>query len=299
MSLETIRTHEININALLHQYGIQSQGGNLYPERIPVNMMERVLDLGCDTGEWIFTLAKRHPKLHIYGVDMDTDVLQQAKIRRNTSSLRQVELRQIDLSQPLLPIPDHYFDLVHMWRGTRFMSNDRWPAMIAECARVLRDGGWLVMTELELGDLSSPACLALHRAGLRAQIGLNRIMDTTGRTYGIAHRLHTMLLQAPFDEVTYDLHILDLGFKGGKAAHHILSEILHQSFLQKPLVMQNGLMSSEQFDALISQAQSELQARELCGWIVSVSVYGRKCKKEDHPQVALREALWHKDKRTR
>lgn len=280
MSIEVIKNNGVNMNVLVHQYNIQCQGGNMYPERIPVNTMERVLDIGCNTGEWIFTLAKRHPKLHIYGVDMDADALQQAKIRRNTSSLLQVELRQMDLTQPL-HIPDGHFDFVHVWQASRFIRNGQWPTLIEECVRILRQGGWLHINEVEPGDNSSSACVALYRAGVRAQIPLNRVMDTTGRTYGVAQRLYSMLLQAPFDEVTYEPHILDLGFKGGKIAHHIHAECVQKSFKLRPLVIQNGVMSSGEFDALMAQAQSELQREDLCGWLMSTSAYGRKCKKED------------------
>ena len=141
------RGDEVNLDALLHYYILQVQGGRLHPEHIPVNTMESALDLGCGTGEWIFALAKRYPKLRIYGIDSSEEALHQAKVRRNTGSLRQVELRHMDFLQGL-PIPNAFVDFVHMRRFALYVKPQAWPSMIRECVRVLRPNGWLNIVEL-------------------------------------------------------------------------------------------------------------------------------------------------------
>src|SRR2546422_2325408 len=106
----------LNIHALRHHYLLQMQGGRLYPERIPLNAMERVLDIGCATGEWVFDMAKRHPHLHLFGIDGNEAALHIARVRRNLSNLQRVEFRQMDITQPLA-ITDRLFDFVHMRNG--------------------------------------------------------------------------------------------------------------------------------------------------------------------------------------
>ena len=273
-SLQAGREREVHLDALLHSYLLQVQGGRLHPEHIAVNTMQSVLDLGCGRGEWIFDLAKRYPKLRIYGIDSDEESLRQAKVRRNTSSLRQVELRQMNLLQGL-PIPDASVDFVHMRHVARYMKPEAWHPMIQECVRVLRPRGWVNIVELELCEISSPACLTLHRAMLKARAKLGRSLDMTGSTLGVAQRLYAMLLQAGLYDVGYDVFTVDVGAMSGNVAYHFLSEIVTRAFIVKPLVVQQGIVENAEFDALVEQAQVELQAPDLCGWAVLLSAYGR------------------------
>ena len=273
-TIQANRGNEVNLNALLHSYLMQVQGGRLHPEHIAVNTMESALDLGCGTGEWIFDLARRYPKLRIYGIDSNEKALHQAKVRRNTSSLRQVELRHMDLLQEL-PIPNASVDFVHMRHFARYIKPQSWPYMIRECVRVLRPQGWLNIVELELCEISSPACMTLHRVILQARAQLGHIIDVAGTTYGVAQRLYGMLLHAGLYEVGYDVFTVDLGAMGGNAAPLFLSEIVRRAFVVKPLVVQQGIVESAAFDALVEQAQVELQAPDLCGWAILLSAYGR------------------------
>ena len=273
-SIQANRGNEVNLDALLHAYLLQVQGGRLHPEHIAVNTMESVLDLGCGTGEWIFELAKRYPKLRIYGIDSNEKLLHQAKVRRNTSSLRQVELRHMDLLQGL-PIPNASIDFVHMRHFARYIKPQSWPYMIHECVRVLRPQGWLNIVELELCEISSPACLALHRAMLQARAKLGRTLDATGSTLGVAQRLYAMLLHAGLYEVGYDVFTVDVGAQGSNAAPLFLSEIVRRAFVAKPLVVQQGIVESATFDALVEQAEVELRSPDLCGWAILLSAYGR------------------------
>ena len=272
--VQASRGNEVHLDALLHSYLLQVQGGRLHPEHIAVNTMQSILDLGCGRGEWIFDLAKRYPKLRIYGIDSDEEALRQARVRRNTSSLHQVELRQMNLLQGL-PIPDASVDLVHMRHVARYIKPEAWHPMIHECVRVLRPQGWLNIVELELCEISSPACLTLHRAMLQARAKLGRSLDATGSTLGVAQRLYSMLLHAGLYDVGYDVFTVDVGAMSGNVAYHFLSEIVSRAFVVKPLVVQQGIVENAAFDALVKQAQVELQAPDLCGWAILLSAYGR------------------------
>jgi len=268
------RGNETNLDVLLHQYLLQVQGGRLYPEHIPVNTMGSVLDLGCGAGEWIFELARRNPKLRIYGADASERALQQAKVRRNTSSLRQIELRHIDFLQGL-PIPSDFVDFVHMRHFTRYITPQAWPTLISECVRVLRPDGWINIVELELCEISSSAILTLHKAILQARAMLGRTLDKTGSTFGVAQQLYAMLQAVGLYEVGYELFTVDLGVQGGSTAHSFLAEIVRHAFVIKPLVVQQGVLASDEFDGLVEQAHADLQSPDLCGWALLLSAYGR------------------------
>lgn len=269
------KSSELNIQAQLHQCLLQALEGRLYPEFIPVESMERVLDLGCGVGEWIFDLAKLHPHLHIHGIDAREEALRLAKIRRNISGLRQIEFRQIDHLEPL-PLADQYLDFIHIRRCTHFIAPPLWPRVIEECVRTLRPSGWLLVVEMELCEISSPAYQEIHRITLQARNKLCQTLHSSETIASVAPRLYNMLLQTSLDEVGYDLHTIDLGFLSGNTGYIFLAEILRHAFLMKPLVVQQGLLDAAEFDELIAQARKELQAPDLCGWAILLSVYGRR-----------------------
>lgn len=274
-STQPVANDENDLNTLVHRYLLQVQGQRLYPQRIPVYAMQNVLDIGCLAGNWIFDLAQEHPHLSICGIDNGEETLQQARTKRNEASLRQIEFRQVDFSQPTLPLPELAFNLVHARYCTRFILPQAWPNFLHECQRILKPGGWLVINELEMCELSSPACMTIQQLSLQIYNALGRTLDKSGLTVGVATRLYSMLLQASFDEVAYELYCLDFGFMAGPAMHLLLTQTIRQAAIIKPLLIQQGLLSNDEFDDLVTQANKELQAPDLCGWGILVSAYGK------------------------
>jgi SAM-dependent methyltransferase len=71
---------------------------------------ERVLDLGCGTGEWLLRALAAAPKLHAEGVDISADALAQA---RRTAADRGVQDRLVLHQQPAAEfVSAQPFDLV-------------------------------------------------------------------------------------------------------------------------------------------------------------------------------------------
>lgn len=266
---------EISMNGLLHHLLLQTQGGQLYPGKIPVNRMRRVVDLGCGNGEWVLELSRRLPRLQVFGVDSDEDALHRAKVRRNTGNFRMAGFRKFDLTGDL-PVPDDYLDFVHLRRCGRFIKPERLPAFLRECVRILQPGGWLAASDLEICEVSSPAFTRIHRALLKVQAELGLSLDRTGMTIGIAAQLYPMLIQAQLEHVSYELHIIDLGYMGGNYAQSFLLEIFSMANLLKPLIVEQGIIDAETFDELIKQGEVELRTEDLCGWGLIVTAYGQK-----------------------
>lgn len=259
----------------LYQFIRQAQEGSLYPEQLAVNEMERVLQIGSGTGSWIFDLAKLHPHLHIYGIDENEKAYQQAIIRRNLSGLHQVELRNMSLASPL-PIPDSYFDLICMRFRSLTIAPPKWPAFLADLKRLLRQDGWLLFVEAEYAEVNSPAFMKIQQVGIEALTRMKRAIDNNGATFGFAAHLPTMLAQAGFQEVNYDLHIIDLGFMGGRAGKRFLMRTLEQIATTRPMAISLGLLQASEFDLWTEQAKSEIATLDLCGWRTLISTYGRK-----------------------
>lgn len=284
---------EVREESIRHRYFLQMQGGRLFPEHIDIEGVERVLDVGCGSGEWVFALARRYPQLFICGIDLDRRLLQRAQARRNRAGLGQLEFRQADFTRPF-PLAESSFDLLHMRACARFIAADAWPALLAECRRVLRPRGWLTLVEIELCESSSSAFLELRQLFNRCWYRLGHALDESGLSFGVASRLYGMLLAAGLQEVAYEVHIADLGrqpgpMQDGEAGSAgpagtittlFLQQCLAEVRLAAPLIIQQGLMSPTALAALLEQAEHELQDPDLWGWGIIISAYGRRQAEE-------------------
>ncbi len=103
-----------------------------------------VLDVGCGGGQNLLALARLRPDLSLTGLDASSDLVTRARARAAEShaSVRFVEGTALDL-----PFPADRVDAV-----VSFFAIKHWPDRllgVRECARVLRPGGPLLVTELD------------------------------------------------------------------------------------------------------------------------------------------------------
>lgn len=109
-----------------------------------------ILDLACGSGFPLFELAQVHgPSCHAIGVDRWAPALARAALKRGVHALPNVDLVRADGAS--LPFRDACFDLVVSNLG---VNNFDSPAeAFAECARVTRPGGRLVLTTNPRGHM--------------------------------------------------------------------------------------------------------------------------------------------------
>ena len=97
----------------------------------------RVLDVGCGVGDTLATLSTL-PDTELHGIEYSAATLTRAKRLLGARA----ELRQG--SATALPYDDAYFDCITCSEVLEHLPDDR--AALAECHRVLRPGGKLVVT---------------------------------------------------------------------------------------------------------------------------------------------------------
>ncbi|CAG8502842.1 2358_t:CDS:2 [Ambispora gerdemannii] len=104
----------------------------------------RVLELGCQTGEWVLEVSEKYPLAKVWGID--TSNYFPSSIPLNSTFLH----HNIILNG--LPFADNTFDFVHA-RCLAFTFTDiEWEQkIIKELLRVLKPGtGWLSLLEINL-----------------------------------------------------------------------------------------------------------------------------------------------------
>jgi ubiquinone/menaquinone biosynthesis C-methylase UbiE len=114
---------------------------------------DRVLDIGCGTGNLTLLVAKRYPSATVVGLDPDSAALDRA--RKKAARGRLMATFAQGFAEEL-PYPDGSFDAVlcslalhHVTEGCRIQ-------VLREVSRVLRPGGHLHLLEMAAGDTVRP-----------------------------------------------------------------------------------------------------------------------------------------------
>jgi SAM-dependent methyltransferase len=96
---------------------------------------ERILDVGCGTGEGTLYLAREFPQARVRGVDLSAEMIHEAVAKVGLDPEGRIAFKVGDAAA--LPYPDDSFDLV---------AQLNMPPFFAELARVLRPGGQVIVS---------------------------------------------------------------------------------------------------------------------------------------------------------
>jgi ubiquinone/menaquinone biosynthesis C-methylase UbiE len=111
---------------------------------------QRVLDVGCGTGNLLCAIGRQRGDLELTGVDPDPRALARAARKASRSGVSVTWTRGFAEE---LPFPDGSFDRVLSSLMFHHLDGDARDGMLAEVRRVLRPDGVLVLADLGLdGD---------------------------------------------------------------------------------------------------------------------------------------------------
>lgn len=110
---------------------------------------QRVLDVGCGTGNLLRSAGNRHRDVELFGVDPDLKMLARAerKLRRAGLPARLDKGFAQELS-----FPDDSFDVVFSSLMLHHLETSSKDEMLAEVRRVLRPGGVFVLADAVFHD---------------------------------------------------------------------------------------------------------------------------------------------------
>jgi ubiquinone/menaquinone biosynthesis C-methylase UbiE len=149
----------------------------------------RILDVECGTGYLLGRPAARAPQAQVLaGIDAAPGMIEVAR-----AVAADDRMRFVAGTAEQLPWPAATFDLV-----VSTTSFDHWAdqrAGLAECARVLAPGGWLVLADL-FSALLLPTLLAGRRDKARTRRRAVHLLTAAGLRAPRWHHLYALIIQA-------------------------------------------------------------------------------------------------------
>ncbi|WP_018723749.1 class I SAM-dependent methyltransferase [Salinispora fenicalii] len=106
---------------------------------------QRVLEVGCGTGELLGTLKQRYPDVDALGIDPDLSALRRARRKATRGKL---QIRYEHAFADDLPQSDDSVDRVLSSFVLHHIPVAEWVSMLREARRVLRPGGELHLVDL-------------------------------------------------------------------------------------------------------------------------------------------------------
>ena len=142
---------------------ITAMMGGILPEQSDSTIFQRVLDVGCGTGDWLIKAAKTYPNMSLLvGVDVSGKMLHYARAQAEEQQVSdRVEFAVMDALR-MLEFPDEFFDLVNERFGVSYLRTWDWDKFLTECIRISRPGGVIRFTEGALIESTSPALNQLY-----------------------------------------------------------------------------------------------------------------------------------------
>lgn len=122
---------------------------------------ETVLDLGCGAGiDTVLAARRTGPTGRVIALDFLPEMLQRTSDAASEAGLTNVETLEAEMES--IPLADASVD--HVISNGVINLSARKRRVLAECARVLRSGGKLSLSDLTVGDEELPPEILLHPA---------------------------------------------------------------------------------------------------------------------------------------
>jgi ubiquinone/menaquinone biosynthesis C-methylase UbiE len=258
---------------LLKQARFATQGlGGLFPRQLDVSAVHDVLDLACGPGEWVLAVAETYPSMRVTGIDQSEVMVQFA--RSISQAVPTVNFQVMDVLAPLA-FPNESFDLIHARFIAGFMPVEVWPRLLAECRRLLRPGGLLLLVEGEMALTTSPAVEQLSASFTRALRAVGQSFSPDGWHLGVTPVLRKLLAEAGFSSCRIEAVAME--HSAGTEFHRSLYEDYYVVFhLVQLFLVRAGVATYEELIPLYHRMLEEMRSDDFCSLTFLLQAWGRK-----------------------
>jgi len=206
----------------------------------------------------VLSLAHLSPQTQVTGIDVS-----ETTIRFAGDISTQVPNAHFRLmaATSLLDFPDARFDLVHARYIFGFMPETRWPALLAECRRILRSGRIIVVTDGEMPTTNKPAVNRYTELFTRALLAAGQSFSAGGKQIGLLPVLPRLLAEAGFEPGGSQSYRFD--FVTGTPEEResfFLNNYTAGFLLMQPFLLKAGVTTIAETGALYAQVLTEIRA---------------------------------------
>jgi SAM-dependent methyltransferase len=255
---------------------IQALGG-LLPGLKPESMqyMTSVLDVACGPGIWTLELARRQPKISVVGIDTSKSMIAYARRISQQQAMGNTAYLTIPSFAEPFPFAEASFDLMNMQFIAKFLKEDDWPHLLSACWHLLRPGGLLRLTEFGVGQVNSPAHEELNQLFLHAMHLADHRLGFLDQHSGFPGKLEPLLYTANFHACFEVTHTVNYSY-GAPLHEEWTRDYLILSREAQPLIVQMGLATQRQIDALHQQQCYEMNMPTFQAILPVLTVWGTK-----------------------
>jgi len=175
--------------------------GGVLPEQPDPFRLQRVLDVGCGTGNWLIETAKTYPGISILvGVDISGRMIEYAQAQAVAQQVDdRVQFHTMDVLR-VLEFPTGFFDLVNQRFATSYLRTWDWSKLLQEYQRILQPGGIIRLTEGDISiETNSPALSQLMELLRDAFVQAGHFFEPASK--GITSELARLLGRYGFQHV--------------------------------------------------------------------------------------------------
>lgn len=255
----------------------QAMGG-LFPEEPDLSHTKCLLDIACGPGGWALEVAFQYRDLEVVGIDINPTMINYAFAQARVRHLQNVTFEVMDAKQPLNFLDDS-FDIVNARLLFGFMDTSSWPALLAECMRILRPGGIIRLSEFEFAVSSSPALQQLQGYLYQVLAQQGRTFSVDGRSVGMIHMLGKLLTKAGFEQIGHKPFLVD-GSYGANLYYSNYKDAEMAMRLFKPYLVNMGIVEDAAFETLYTSMLTEMLQDDFTFLSFGVTAWGVKPSQE-------------------
>jgi ubiquinone/menaquinone biosynthesis C-methylase UbiE len=230
--------------------------GGALPELADPTSLQRVLDVGCGTGGWLFEMARTYPTIEkLVGGDISSKMLAYARARAKAQDLDgRVQFQPMDALR-VLEFPAASFDLVNQRAGLSWLRTWEWKKILLEYQRVCRPGGIIRITECtQIIESNSPALTKYCHMWLEVNYNSGRLF--TKSTDGVTGELVHLLTQHGIEDVQE--RVYPLVYRAGEASGQYLYEDMSYAFRVSLPYFQKWINVPSDYQEIRQQALKEM-----------------------------------------
>jgi ubiquinone/menaquinone biosynthesis C-methylase UbiE len=172
-----------------------------------------------------------------------------------------------------LDFPGASFDLIHQRAGMSWLRKWEWNKLLTECRRVVRPGGTICISEMNvLVESNSPALTQLSHISLKAFAHSGRLF--VPESDGLTGQLEHLLTQCAFEHI--EARVYPLIFRAGTDAGQDFYEYMWRFYRVALPFLQKWTALPDNYQQMYQQALKEMLRPDFVATWTWVSVKGTR-----------------------